>query len=211
MADGWFKEQWKQIRGHAKWRLIEAIFGGGIVATGYALLRAATTYWKVQIAIFAFSTLGFAVTFGLQKGISKNKRAPESPGASPFGTPQVSRVSHFLELASLGSNVQYRLKMRIEFRNDSKRSIAVRIGHYTPIRARVQQPFVLDVLQIRLGGKWLPDPNGLEQVAVLPGQQFRLWIAFDETKMSKPQAEELVGQLGYLTLIADEQPITIGL
>lgn len=58
MAENWFKEQWHQIRGHAKWRLIEWIFGGGVIVTAVALIRATSLYWKVQILLFVISVIG---------------------------------------------------------------------------------------------------------------------------------------------------------
>jgi len=75
MAENWLKEQWHQIRGHAKWRLIEWMFGGGVLVTAVALVRATSLYWKVQILLFVISVIGFALAAFLQRGTTSRREA----------------------------------------------------------------------------------------------------------------------------------------
>jgi hypothetical protein len=57
----WLADFWHDIKGNAKWDLIKYLFGGGVIATGIALVRAASLYWRVQVLIFGLSVVGFAV------------------------------------------------------------------------------------------------------------------------------------------------------
>ena len=57
---GFVAETWKDIKGNAKWDIIKWLFGGSVIATAIALVRAASLYWRMQILIFVLSVLGFA-------------------------------------------------------------------------------------------------------------------------------------------------------
>ena len=48
--------------------------------------------------------------------------------------------------------------------------------------------------------QWLPADHGVPQVAVLPGQLFKGWIAPDETQYTAAQVRSHFGNLGKLTL-----------
>lgn len=100
---GFWLEQWKQIRGHAKWWLIESVFGGGVVATGYALLRATTIYWKTQVLVFVLSVVGFALVAFLRR-ISRGSSQPSklTIHRAVWGDPKGTMLDVTHNVAALG-------------------------------------------------------------------------------------------------------------
>jgi hypothetical protein len=56
----WLAEIWHDIKGNAKWDFIKWVFGGGVIATAVALVRAASLYWRIQILIFVLCIVAFA-------------------------------------------------------------------------------------------------------------------------------------------------------
>ena len=80
--------------------------------------------------------------------------------------------------------------------NSSANCIEVKLTEYISDAVTIKQ-FVSDVLTVNLGG-WHPRPNGVGQIAVLPGQLFRAWVDVDETKFTREQVEALRGKMGTL-------------
>jgi len=193
---GFWPEQWKQIRGHAKWEFIRIVFGGGVLATAYALFKATTIYWRTQILLFVLCALGFAVITLLQKRGTKGEAE----------LPVLTVVSH--EFTN-DAGATYPLKMRVQFRNDSTACVSVRVTSFKEGLAPMQHPFPVSVLQVS-SGKWFPE-SPADQIAVLPGQLFRVWIGFDATSTDKNKLQQLKGRLGTLTLTANNQPSTFSL
>ena len=56
------------------------------------------------------------------------------------------------------------------------------------------------VLQVQLGTQWLPSDHGVQEVAVLPGQLFKGWIAPDDALYTAAQVRGHLGRLGTLVL-----------
>jgi hypothetical protein len=97
-------------------------------------------------------------------------------------------------------------------RNDSTICADVRLSAYKPIKVTVKN-VPLDVLQLRFGGEWCPRPNGVDRLAVLPGQLFRAWIGIDETKFNDEQAQEhlLQGEVGTLVFTINDSSVPVDL
>jgi len=74
---GFVAETWKDIKGNAKWDIIKWLFGGSVIATAIALVRAASVYWRMQILIFVLSVLGFAAISFYQRA-QAHKRTREA-------------------------------------------------------------------------------------------------------------------------------------
>lgn len=74
---GFVAETWKDIKGNAKWDIIKWLFGGSVIATAIALVRAASLYWRMQILIFVLSVLGFAAISFYQRA-QAHKRTREA-------------------------------------------------------------------------------------------------------------------------------------
>jgi hypothetical protein len=94
------------------------------------------------------------------------------------------------------TKIPFQLKVYCAMRNDSNRVIDVRISPYMSNELKVisNTPGALQ-LQFQPGGDWSPDPS-TDNVAVLPGQTFRAWIAPDEALFNKASFERLRGQMG---------------
>jgi hypothetical protein len=102
------------------------------------------------------------------------------------------------------------LKVYCEMRNDSHRAVNVRLCPYIPDAVKVTR-FTPGALQLKFPTGWLPQPDGLERVAVLPEQTFKAWVAPDETLFNKASLDGLRGQIGTLVLNVDGQEIKIAL
>jgi len=60
-------------------------------------------------------------------------------------------------------------------------------------------------------GEWCPEDQGVDRIAVLPGQLFRAWVGPDESKFSQEQVTKLRGQLGTLVFLIDGAALNIDL
>ncbi|MGB9202869.1 MAG: hypothetical protein WCB94_02725 [Terriglobales bacterium] len=125
--------------------------------------------------------------------------------------PAIVKVADWIEDGTADPKLGYPLKLRIQFRNDSPMSVAVRMSEYTANLAPAKEPVPSAVLQVKLGGKWLPAPNAEEQIAVAPTQHFRAWVGIDHKKTSAQQLEEHKGQLGTLALLVNGEAINFEL
>jgi len=108
-----------------------------------------------------------------------------------------------------GRKLTYPLKGYVELQNSSMSSIDVRLSEYLPEQVTLKQ-FVSDVLQVNIAG-WCPQPDGVGHLSVLPGQRFRGWVGFDETKFTQEQVKALRGKIGTLvfSINGDALHITI--
>jgi len=70
---------------------------------------------------------------------------------------------------------------------------------------------VFNVLQLDFHGRWFPQPDGVDRIAVLPQQLFRAWVGIDETKFKQDQVNQLRGRIGTLALMVDGKPVDIDL
>src|SRR6202007_2218966 len=116
-------------------------------------------------------------------------------------SPHVSRVSVSIPTPDYNRKppLTYPLKCYVTLRNDSTQCADVRLSAYRP-RSVTVTDFPLAVLQLRFGREWGPRPDGVDSVAVLPGQLFRAWIGLDDKKFNEEQANEylLQGDVGTL-------------
>lgn len=104
----------------------------------------------------------------------------------------------------------YPLKAYRTMRNDSIQPVDVRVADYRVGTVDLKK-FVTDVLQVKLR-EWFPDKgDGLERVAVLPGQQFKAWVGADEKKYTKDQLDRLRGRIGTLVLMVNGERVDIPL
>jgi hypothetical protein len=125
--------------------------------------------------------------------------------------PTIVKVADWIEdnTSNPQRTLAYPLKIRIQFRNDSLRSVGVRMSKYTANRAPAKEPQPFAVLQVKLGGNWSPLPN--EFITVAPTQHFRAWIGLDHKKVTKQQVEDNSGYLGTLALVVDGETIKFDL
>jgi hypothetical protein len=108
-------------------------------------------------------------------------------------------VFTYAEWDGRGHKLTFPLKCTIQMRNDSQQALDVSLADFTPTTVTLKQ-FVATVLQVQFGSFRCPD-EPVERIAVFPGQQFRLWLAVDETKFNETQLKQLPrGQTGTLAL-----------
>jgi hypothetical protein len=101
------------------------------------------------------------------------------------------------------------IKYYVDVINDSRKSVAVRVAGYERDTVSLQK-FIPNTLQVMLGGKFLPDTNSVESVAVLPNQRCCAWVGVD-SQFTKAQLGNLKGRIGTLTLTANGKRIAFKL
>lgn len=131
---------------------------------------------------------------------------PRSSASRPKITVLATSLSHSDVKPPLG----FPLKMYVEMRNDHPRCINVRLSGYISSLVTLKT-LPLDVLQIKYSGTWMPENKTEERVAVLPRQQFRAWVGFDESTFTKEQLEQHRGKIGTLLLRVNGQTVDIRL
>lgn len=104
----------------------------------------------------------------------------------------------------------YPLKYYIEMRNDSVKSIEVKLLSYSPKAISVKS-FPPEVMQVRFHSKWFPPDQGADKVAVLPGQLCRAWIGIDEGKFKEEQVKMASGSIGTLVVSANNKRLSFEL
>lgn len=108
---------------------------------------------------------------------------------------------------SEGKGIEYPLKCYVQLRNDSPECADIRISEFKP-KAVTLKKFPVDVLQVKLR-EWSPKDEGVDHVAILPGQLFRAWIGADESKFTHDQLRELRGRIGTIVFFVNGQPLNI--
>ena len=152
--------------------------------------------WVIIIAVFTLvGTLYRLVT-----------RHEHPPSLETYNfVPTVALISMAPELAPPEEKHTYPLKCRIWLRNESKGCIDVMLLRYEPEKIQYKL-FRQGVLQIELaGGAYIPTDHGADRIAVLPGQNFRLWLAMDETKYTMQEVAGAGGQIGAIVLKVNEK------
>ncbi|MGA2902815.1 MAG: hypothetical protein ABSD98_03220 [Candidatus Korobacteraceae bacterium] len=99
---------------------------------------------------------------------------------------------------SFQENAHYPIKIYVEFRNDMVRCIEVSLARYEPDAVTIK-PFVPATLQIFFRS-WLPTDEGVDRIALYPGQRGRAWVAADPSKFTAAQVEGFVGRIGTLII-----------
>jgi len=127
-------------------------------------------------------------------------------------TPRVTRVSVSIPDIDHKLALTYPLKCYVTMRNDAMECADVRLSAYRP-RSLTVKDFPLDVLQLRFGRQWCPTPDGVDHLAVLPGQLFRAWIGLDERNVNEEQARGFLlrGDVGTLVFLINGNPTNIEL
>jgi hypothetical protein len=103
----------------------------------------------------------------------------------------------------------YPLKCYVELRNDSTECADVRVSEYKQQTVTLKK-FTPDVLQVKLR-EWYPQRDGIDRVAVLPGQLFRAWVGVDEAKFNENQIRGLRGKIGTLVFSVNGKPVNVPL
>ena len=151
--------------------------------------------------------IAFAVLFiGSAWKSFAGKRALD--GAYNF-VPDVSCIDVQVTMAAQGQNLTFPLKCTAYFRNNSKGCVSVHFAKYEqgkiPIKA-----FRQNVIQVEVSGEgWVPVEHGTDQIAILPNQNFKLWVPIDEAKYSRDEVQGSKGQIGTLVLNVNEKEICI--
>ncbi len=115
--------------------------------------------------------------------------------------PEISKVDQSVSVADPAQNRNYPLKCYIQFCNNSPRCVEVRIGDFKPNKVSLKR-FVPNVLQVKVHD-WTPMPDGVDRIAVMTGQIFRVWIGIDEKLFTDTRVRDLSGQLGTLSLMVE--------
>lgn len=154
----------------------------------------------------AHPQVAFWVIVGLiLLGLSAVAIALFSSGSSqstPVGAddPKVSLVNAYAIQADPVHNRNYPVKLRAEFTNHSASCIDVAMAGYSPGNVTLEK-LLLNVFQLKLGDTWLPSESGIDRIAVLPGQMFRIWLGVEKEQFSKAdQVRRLIGRAGTLAL-----------
>jgi hypothetical protein len=103
----------------------------------------------------------------------------------------------------------YPIKIYIELRNDFRKCIEVSLSKYEP-KAVTLKRFVPTTLQLSFSS-WVPELEGVDRVALLPGQLCRAWVAADESKFTAEQVEGLLGNIGAFGLKVNGKEFTVQL
>ena len=172
------------------------VIATGIIAIIGSILVWAGAYFGSVMTVLA---VGLAAVFGIGIGFILFRSREIHPDAN------VKMLE--IGIAPFAKDANFPLKCRIQFRNDSVECADVRIYDYKPCTVTLKQ-FVVDVLQLRLREEWCPRDEGLDHIAVLPGQRFRAWVGPDETKFTEDQARQLIGKIGTLVLRVNSQNVS---
>ena len=159
-------------------------------------------HWVWLIAafvLFAFSIVSSLLAL----------RRPRNIASSANLAVMIAKLADQVEFSA---PAMYPLKLRMQLRNDSASAVDVQLNGYRPNKALPSpKGFPVNVLQLRLGNEWLPKVDGLGQIAVLPRQQFQLWIGLHEGKYDKHTIESYRGEIGTLLFLVNGQSIEIAL
>jgi hypothetical protein len=103
----------------------------------------------------------------------------------------------------------YPLKYYVEFRNDFRKCIEVSLSEYRPgmIDIQVFVPTTMQIFFIT----WVPEQEGVDRVALLPGQKCRLWIAIDPNRFTANQVKAAVGKMGELVVKVNKKDFPVQL
>jgi len=121
--------------------------------------------------------------------------------------PKIVKLS---DQVSYTGGMGFPLKLHMQLRNDSSEAVDVQLKEYIP-KLITTKGLPLEVLQIRIGGTWQAQPQGVSRIAVFPEQQFQAWIGLDEGKFNKGQIEEHRGNIGTLVLFVNGHDVRIPL
>jgi hypothetical protein len=112
---------------------------------------------------------------------------------------------------STEEGVKYPLKCTVFMRNKSRGCIDVIYARYDRKDIEIQA-FTQGVIQIEAAPVgWTPSPHGADRIAVLPGQNFRLWIPIDRTRFSQERVQGAVKQIGTIILTVNGKAIPINI
>jgi hypothetical protein len=145
--------------------------------------------WVIIIAVFTL--------IGTLYRLITHREPPPSIEPYNFKT-KIASISMVAEFSPPEEKHTYPLKCRVWLRNESKGCIDVMLLRYEPDKIHYKL-FRQGVLQIELaGGAYIPVDHGADRIAVLPEQNFRVWIAIDEMKYSQQEVQGAYGQVGTL-------------
>jgi hypothetical protein len=109
-----------------------------------------------------------------------------------------------------GASDKYPLKIRFQMKNTSFKCADVTMHGYSLTNPLISKQVVSEVLQLKANNsKWLPEPDGVPQIAVLPGHEFRGWIAANNEIFKKEHIDKLIGNLGCVTLLVNGSVIEV--
>jgi hypothetical protein len=104
----------------------------------------------------------------------------------------------------------YPLKYYVELRNDLTKCVEVSLSAFQPDTIELKR-FVPTTIQLSLNGSWLPEREGVDRIALLPGQMCRAWIGIDESKFNAAQITRLEGSLGVLVVKVNKKDFAVQL
>ena len=208
----WLRRQWEDLKGHFKWWLIclagsAVISGGGVflakVRHVLPRLPSRVTWagvFVLSLLVFLLSTMHNYKSNMLEPANSRNVALPVVSGV---------RIRLISEDVEYQPTATFPLKVRCTMRNDSGALADVQLSEYKASAVTLKK-FVTDVLQIKLR-KWYPPDEGVERVAVLVGQVFKLWVGVDEGKFNEHSVNQLKGQMGTLVLTVNGEEVDVPL
>jgi len=99
-------------------------------------------------------------------------------------------------------DITYRRKVRCELQNISGQLIRVRALAWISGAKGIQARVVAGTLQRKTSeGKWDPNPDGLQELLVLPSEYFRMWIALSNEQMTLEQIQGLLQEKSLGTVV----------
>jgi len=130
--------------------------------------------WALGILVVVFYFLILALIGAI---IWKRKRVQSLPAANV----EIRKIEVLATDPAQGSVLTFPVKCNLTLLNDSQIPIDVRVLGFEPGAVTLKENKV-NTLVLQFHGSWWPSNNSVERVAVFPGQQFRAWIAVDDTR-----------------------------
>jgi hypothetical protein len=145
--------------------------------------------------------------------IGKLTAKPEWPKPSRLVLPERPHISVVKVYTDNDPTAKgYPLKIRYELKNGSDICLDVKLHAYGLNNTFVLKQVVNEVLQVKFyPAGWFPIDDGGTNVAVLPDQEFRGWIAVNDSRFSKAQIDVLIGNLGKVILYVNGDLIEISI
>lgn len=112
--------------------------------------------------------------------------------------------------SKLGEEKSYPQKVRCEFLNSADVAFKVKTLTWDSSNRGMNAFLPKPCLQIRIASRWWPQPDGVEELHVPPGESFRLWLS-PTPPLSQEQFLQRVGlgNLGIVHLLVNGKDVAV--
>jgi hypothetical protein len=200
------------------WEKPRVVFNGlqntGHLQTGGLILEQRLTSSEADLIAktydkFYFDGLKIPITGGRDTSRSSQQFLAISRDEHAVANRDVRLIRASLDIQQNNQKLEYKTKVWCEFQSMSERCIKVRTSKWLAGNG-IEAKHLSDTLYIRVGTEWYPKGDGLAEVLVPPGGDFRSWVA----PTGDPTAEELQRRcnntnLGTLFLLIDGQEVQV--